>query len=68
MYVNFKPKTRIVSLYNDNGSIVRKFITRAEVIDAHISGSGKEALIAIVCKNGVTEVYKANGTVVRRSK
>ena len=68
MYVNFKPKTRIVQLYNDNGSVVRRFIAKAEVIDAHISGTGKEALIAIVCKNGYTEVYKANGTVVRRSR
>jgi hypothetical protein len=67
MYVNWQPKSKTVSLYNDNGAIVRRFIARAEVVNAHVTGNGKDATIAITMTNGKTEIYKASGARIRSS-
>lgn len=64
MFANWKNKT--VSLYNTNGQIIRKFSVKAEVVDAVVSGAGKDAVIAITMKNGKTEVYKSNGQIIRK--
>lgn len=64
MFANWKNKT--VYLYNDNGQIIRKFSAKAEVVDAAISGKGKDATIAITMKNGKTELYKSNGQLIRK--
>lgn len=64
MFASFKGK--VVDLYNDNMSIIRRFQMKAEVVNASINGSGKDAQIAITMKDGHFEVYKSNGSLVRR--
>lgn len=59
MFANWKNKT--VMLYNDYGKIIRQFTVQADVVDAVVSGSGKDATIAITTKNGKTVLYKSNG-------
>jgi len=64
MYTSISGKN--VSLYKDNGCIIRRFMAKAEVVSAVVSGSGKEATVAISMKNGKTDLYRADGTVIRR--
>ena len=40
--------------------------TTAEVVNAQVSGSGKNATIAVTMKNGKFIIYRADGTIVRR--
>lgn len=63
--VNFKGKN--VNLYDENGKIIRRFLARAEVVNAQINGQGKDTTVAISTKDGKFELYKSNGTVIRRS-
>ena len=63
--VSFKGKQ--VDLFDYNGKFVRRFNTRAEVVNAVVNGAGKDSTIAITMKDGKFEIYKSNGTVVRRS-
>lgn len=65
MYANWKKKT--VMLYNDYGKIVRQFTAAAEVVDAVVSGNGKDATVAVTMKDGKTVLYKSNGQIVRRT-
>lgn len=60
-------KGRQVDLFDYSGKIIRRFNTRAEVVNAQVSGSGKNATVAISMKDGKFEIYKSDGTVVRRS-
>ena len=64
MYVNFKGKT--AQLYTDEKKIIRQFRTNAEIVNAQVSGKGKDALVALTMKNGKTILYKSNGQIVRR--
>lgn len=64
MFANWKKKT--VMLYNDYGKIIRQFTVAAEVVDAAISGAGKDAVVAITMKDGKTVLYKSNGQIMRR--
>lgn len=64
MFANWKNKT--VMLYNNYGKIIRQFTVAAEVVDAAVSGAGKDAVVAITMKDGKTVLYKSNGQVVRR--
>jgi hypothetical protein len=63
--VGFKGKN--VDLFNDNGKIIRRFTARSEVVNAQITTSNSEPVVAITTKDGKFELYKANGTVIRRS-
>ena len=63
--VSFKGKQ--VDLFDYSGKIVRRFNTRAEVVNAQVSGSGKNATVAIAMKGGGFEIYRSDGTVVRRT-
>jgi hypothetical protein len=63
--VGFKGKD--VDLFNSDGKIIRRFKARAEVVNAQITSSSSEPIIAITTKDGKFELYKANGTVIRRS-
>jgi hypothetical protein len=63
--VGFKGKD--VDLFNTDGKIIRRFKARAEVVNAQITTSNTEPVVAITTKDGKFELYKANGTVIRRS-
>jgi len=63
-YATFK--NRRVDLYNMDKSLIRRFNMKADVVNAQVSGSGQNAVVAITMVNGKTEVYKSNGTLVRR--
>lgn len=56
-----------VDLFNADGKIIRRFKARAEVVNAQITTSNAEPVVAITTKDGKFELYKANGTVIRRS-
>lgn len=60
-------KGRQVDMFDYTGKFVRRFMARADVVNAVINGSGKDSTIAITTKDGKFEIYKSNGTVVRRS-
>lgn len=63
--VGFKGKD--VNLFDSNGKIIRRFRARAEVANAQITKSGQDTIVAITTKDGKFELYKSNGTVIRRS-
>jgi hypothetical protein len=63
--VGFKGKD--VDLFNADGKIIRRFKARSEVANAQITKSDSNPVIAITTKDGKFELYKANGTVIRRS-
>jgi hypothetical protein len=56
-----------VDLFNSDGKIIRRFRARSEVVNAQINSSNSEPFVAITTKDGKFELYKANGTVIRRS-
>lgn len=61
--VSFKGKQ--VDLFDYTGKIIRRFNTKAEVINAVVNGAGKNATVAISMKNGGFEIYRSDGTIVR---
>jgi len=63
--VSFKGKQ--VDMYDYTGKFVRRFNARAEVVNAVVNGSGQNSTVAITTKDGKFEIYKSNGTVIRRS-
>lgn len=64
MYITFK--NRQASLYNDTKQIVRQFRTSSDIVNAQVSGSDKNAVIALTMKNGKTVLYRSDGTIIRR--
>lgn len=62
-YVTFSGKR--VDLYNYNKQLLRRFNLKADVVNAQISGAGKDAIVAIVCNNGKSFLYKSNGQLLR---
>ena len=46
---------------------IRRFNTRANVVNAVVNGAGKDSTVAISMQDGKFEIYKSNGTVIRRS-
>ena len=64
MYITFK--NRQASLYNDTKQIVRQFRTNSDIVNAQVSGSDKNAVIALTMKNGKTVLYRSDGTIIRR--
>lgn len=55
-----------VELRRYTKQLVRKFHMNADVINAQVSGEGKNATIAITTINGQTYIYKWDGTLIRR--
>lgn len=62
--VGFKGKN--VNLYDSNGSIIRRFNARAEVVNAQITQHNNNPAVAITTKDGHFELYKADGSIIRR--
>lgn len=65
LIVGFQGKE--VSLSDEDGKLIRKFKARAEVVNAQVNSSGGNPTVAITTKDGKFELYKADGTVIRRS-
>lgn len=63
-YATFSGKR--VDLYNYNKQLLRRFNMKADVVNAQVTGSGKDAIVAIVLKNGQNFLYKSNGQLLRR--
>lgn len=63
--VSFKGKQ--ADLFDYNGKFIRRFIARADIVNAVVNGSGRASTIAITTKDGKFEVYRSDGSVVRRS-
>lgn len=63
-YAEFSGKA--VTLRNMERRMIRKFMMQSEVVNAQVSGSGANAKVAIVMKNGKTYVYGADGRLIRR--
>lgn len=63
-YATFSGKR--VDLYNYNKQLIRRFNMKADVVNAQVSGSGKEAYVAIVCKDGRNYLYKSDGQLIRQ--
>ena len=63
-YATFKGKQ--VDLYNYNKQLIRRFNMKSDVVNAQVSGAGKDAYVAIVCKDGKNFLYKSNGQLVRQ--
>lgn len=63
--VGFKGKN--VDLFDFNGKIIRRFVAASDVVNAQVSGSGKNTTIAVTMKNGKFIIYRADGSVVRKN-
>ena len=63
-YATFSGKR--VDLYNYNKQLLRRYNMKSDVVNAQVSGSGKEAYVAIVTKDGKNYLYKSNGQLVRQ--
>ena len=62
-YATFSGKK--VDLYNYNKQLIRRFNMKSDVVNAQVSGSGKESVVAIVCRDGKNFLYKSNGQLLR---
>lgn len=62
-YATFSGKR--VDLYNYNKQLLRRYNMKADVVNAQVSGAGKDAIVAIVCKDGKSFLYKSNGQLIR---
>lgn len=62
-YATFSGKR--VDLYNYNKQLLRRFNMKADVVNAQVSGSGKDTVVAIVLKDGKSYLYKSNGQLLR---
>ncbi len=62
-YATFSGKK--VDLYNYNKQLIRRFNMKADVVNAQVSGAGSDAVVAIVCNNGKSFLYKSNGQLIR---
>ena len=55
-----------VDLYDLDKQLIRRFNMKSDVVNAQVTGAGKNAIVAITMKNGQTWVYRSDGTLVRR--
>ena len=62
-YATFRGKQ--VDLYNYNKQLIRRFNMKADVVNAQVSGYGKDSVVAIVLKDGKSFLYKSNGQILR---
>lgn len=63
-YASFKGRT--VELRAFDRRLVRKFIMQSDVVNAQVSGAGKEAVVAITMVNGKTYLYASDGRLIRK--
>jgi len=63
--VGFKGKE--ASLLDQEGKLIRKFKAKAEIVNAQITKSSTNPIIAITTKDGKFELYRADGVLIRRS-
>ena len=63
-YVTFKGQQAM--LYNSYKQIIRKFNVDSEIVNAQVSGNGKDTYVAIVTKDGRSYLYRSDGVLVRR--
>ena len=63
-YASFKGRS--VELRSIDRRLIRKFIMQSDVVNAQVSGSGKDTIVAITMVNGKTYLYKSDGTLVRK--
>lgn len=63
-YATFDRKS--VVLYNGYKQIIRKYNMQADVVNAQVSGSGKNAYVAIVTKDGHNYLYNSDGQMIRK--
>lgn len=62
-YATFSGKR--VDLYNYNKQLIRRYNLKSDVVNAQVSGYGKDSIVAIVCKDGKNYLYKSNGQLIR---
>ena len=62
MYASFNG--RIVTVFNDNGAIVRRIRTKHPAVQATVSGN----TVAVVNVKGDTEIFGTNGAAIRYSR
>jgi len=65
MIVGYKGKE--VSLFDEDGKLIRKFKARADVVNAQINNPHDNPTVAITTKDGKFELYKSNGMLIRRN-
>lgn len=46
--------------------LIRKFMMQADIVNAQVSGAGKETFVAITCKDGKTYFYSSDGRLIRK--
>lgn len=63
-YCNFKDKN--VELRAFDRRLVRKFTMKAKVVNAMVSGVGKDATVAITMVDGKTYLYSSDGRLIRK--
>ena len=63
-YATFAGKR--VDLYNYNKQLIRRYNMKSDVVNAQVTGAGKDTYVAIVCKDGRSYLYKSNGQLVRQ--
>lgn len=57
---------RHVSIYDYNRRLIRKYLMQADVVNAQVQGSGDNAMVAIVCKDGKSYLYSSSGRLIRK--
>lgn len=63
--IGFKNKS--VDLYDTNGNIIRRFKAKADVVNAQITSHNNNPAVAITTKDGHFELYKTDGTIIKRN-
>lgn len=63
-YATFDKKS--VILYNGYKQIIRKFNMMADVVNAQVTGAGKNTYVAIVTKDGHNYLYNSDGQMIRK--
>lgn len=63
-YVTYTGKNAI--LYNGHKQIIRKFNVGSDIVNAQVTGAGKECYVALVTKDGRNYLYRSDGVLVRR--
>ena len=63
-YCNFKDNH--VELRAEDRRLVRKFTMKAKVVNAQVTGSGKDAKVAITMAGGKTFLYSSDGRLIRK--
>lgn len=63
-YAEFSGRT--CNLRNLEKKIIRRFILQSDIVNAQVSGAGKDAVVAIICKDGHSYVYSSDGRLIRK--